>query len=92
MASFRLQIVSQTRVLLDQDVVSIIVPGQAGYFGVLANHAPMLAALGKGKLTIKPTPHEEKTFEIDGGFLEVRDNQAILLPDHVSGLETKTGD
>ena len=85
--SFRLQIISQTRVLLEQDVMSIIVPGQEGYFGVLSDHAPMMAALGKGKLTIKTSPHDEKTFEIEGGFFEVRDNKAVILPDHVAGLD-----
>ena len=85
MAHFRLQIISQSRVLLDQDVTSIIVPGASGYFGVLSDHAPMLAALGKGTLTVK-TGQMEKTFQIEGGFFEGPDNKAIVVPDRIGGL------
>ena len=86
MAAFRLQIISQTRLLFDGDVISVIVPGLEGYFGVLAHHAPMLAALGKGTLTVRESPIIEHKYEISGGFFEVQNNTAVLLPDTISGF------
>ena len=45
-ATFYLSVISPTRTLLEEEVTSIIVPGSEGYLGVLANHAPLIAALG----------------------------------------------
>jgi F-type H+-transporting ATPase subunit epsilon len=47
---------------------------------VLANHAPLVASLGIGKLTVRRRD-ETTEYRIEGGFLEVRDNVATLLVD-----------
>ncbi|MCE5230960.1 ATP synthase F1 subunit epsilon [bacterium] len=80
MADFKLQVYTQEKKIYDDDVTSIVVPGLQGYFGVLAHHAPLLAALGQGKLTVRKGA-EEHVYEIAGGFLEVRDNIATMLVD-----------
>jgi F-type H+-transporting ATPase subunit epsilon len=79
---YQLQIFTQEKKIYDGAVVSIIVPGADGYLGVLANHAPLLAALGKGKLTVK-TNAGQSEYMIAGGFLEVRNNVATLLVDRL---------
>lgn len=84
MANFHLQIITQERISFDDEVTSIVVPGEAGYLGVLANHAPLLAALGQGKLTVKQ-PGNVLMGEMDGGFIEVHDNKAVILADSIEG-------
>jgi F-type H+-transporting ATPase subunit epsilon len=86
MADYRLQIVTPEKVAYDEQVTSIIAPGGAGYLGVLAHHAPLLTTLRQGRLTIR---QGEKTtvYQIDGGFLEVRDNVATLLADSFQPTE-----
>lgn len=85
MAQFKLQVYTQERKLFDELVSSIVVPAQSGYLGVLANHAPLVALLGRGRLTAHGQSGE-KTWNIDGGFLEVRQNVATLLIDRLEEL------
>ncbi len=80
MISFKLQIITPDRVEFDEPVVSLIAPGEAGYFGVWANHAALLSTLQEGKLTIRKTEEDAGTnYRIQGGFLEVHDNQVVVL-------------
>ena len=82
--TFQLQIYTQEKKVYDEQVVSINVPGAAGYLGVLAHHAPLVALLGNGKLTIKTPAREEIEHQVSGGFLEVRNNAATLLVDSMT--------
>ena len=81
MADFRLQIYTQEKLVYDGQVTSMIVPAATGYLGVLAHHAPLVALLGEGTLTIKHPPADEVQMHVSGGFLEVRNNVATLLAD-----------
>ncbi len=83
MTDFKLQVYTQEKKIYDDRVTSIVVPGIEGYLGVLANHAPLLAALGDGKLTVR-RGDGERSYRISGGFLEVRDNVATMLVDKLT--------
>ncbi|MEN6627151.1 MAG: ATP synthase F1 subunit epsilon [Candidatus Sumerlaeia bacterium] len=83
MTDFKLQVYTQEKKIYDDDVSSIVVPGLEGYFGVLSNHAPLLTALGRGKLTVRKAG-AEKVYEVAGGFIEVRDNVATILADRLT--------
>ena len=83
MAEFRLKIVSPERVEFDEDVESLVAPGEDGYLGVLANHAPLLTTLGDGDVTTRGRGRT-RFFRIEGGgFLEVQNNQAVMLAQRV---------
>jgi F-type H+-transporting ATPase subunit epsilon len=83
MADYQVEIYTQEKKVYDGPMTAITAPGEEGYFGVLAHHAPLLATLGSGKLTLR---HGERITEhhISGGFLEVHDNKAIILADSLS--------
>ncbi|HOE97866.1 MAG TPA: F0F1 ATP synthase subunit epsilon [Candidatus Sumerlaeota bacterium] len=85
MADFQLQIYTQVRKVFEGRVESIIVPAETGYLGVLAHHAPLLATLGDGKLTVRDHMGE-RYYHVTGGFLEVRDNVATLLVDSLEDI------
>ncbi len=57
----------------------IQLPGVDGLFEILHNHAPMIAALGEGKVKIKKESGETEYFDIDGGVLEVKENKVLVL-------------
>ena len=85
---FKFSIVSPERVLYDQEVKSIVVPGSEGYLGILSHHAPIITALIPGKVTITESDDEkQRIVAVSGGFLEVSDNVAIILADSVEFLE-----
>lgn len=80
MAEFLLEVYTTEKKEYDGYVSSIIIPGEEGYLGVLARHAPLLTTLGDGILTVRKGD-ERRGYPIKGGFLEVRDNRAIVLAD-----------
>lgn len=84
---FKLSIVSPEKTLYEDMVESLIVPGTAGYLGVLSNHAPLITSLTIGKIEIRDANKIEKTAAISGGFLEVSANTATILADSVEFAE-----
>ena len=84
---FKLSIVSPEKVLYEDMVESLVVPGTAGYLGILSNHAPLITSLQVGKTEIRDANKVEKIAAISGGFLEVSNNAATILADSVEFAE-----
>ena len=61
----------------------VLLPGLAGYFGVLANHAPLISALAPGKFVVRDAGGEETVYSLSGGFFEVSGNSAVVLADAI---------
>ena len=70
MATFHLDLVSPARLVYAGEVTQVDVPGVDGDFGVLAGHAPTVATLKPGVLTIY-APGGTQRFAVFGGFAEV---------------------
>lgn len=80
---FRLQVFTQEKKVVDELITSLQAPGADGYFGILADHAPLISALGEGNLTI--TGGEgTRVMQLSGGFLEVVSNTATILADSLT--------
>lgn len=79
--SFRLQIVTPERVLMDGPVTSVIAPGIEGQFGVLAGHAPFVTELGIGELRYRDSAGAEQILAVHGGFFQVAGDHATVLAD-----------
>lgn len=56
----------------------IKLPGIAGEFELLENHAPIIAALKKGIIELQ-AGNEKKSIEIEDGFAECIDNKVSVL-------------
>ncbi|MBN1516064.1 F0F1 ATP synthase subunit epsilon [Candidatus Sumerlaeota bacterium] len=82
--TFKLQIVTQEKVAFDGDIESLVVPAENGYLGVLAHHAPLLAALTHGRVTVD-TGLRTLEGEVNDGFIEVQNNTATILTSDISG-------
>lgn len=80
--TFQLQVATPERLIVDEQVTEAELPGKDGYFGVLAGHAPLLSALGKGTLSYG-SGGGKQTINIDGGFAEVFDNVVRVLADQI---------
>lgn len=79
-ASFHIDIVSPDKVVYKGECVSLVVPAEYGYLGVLAHHAPLVAHIKPGTVTFRDDAGVEKRFALDGeGFLEVSKNRATLV-------------
>lgn len=84
---FKLSIVSPERILFEDEIRSLVVPGSEGYLGVLSHHAPLIATLKVGKITIKDEENHERTLAVSGGFIEVSNNTATVLADTVEFVD-----
>jgi len=66
-------VVSPEQVLFEGEATSVVVPAYDGLIGILPRHAPMLALLGRGTLTVA-TAEGPRRFTVGGGFVQVRAN------------------
>lgn len=74
----RLEFVTPERALVHEDVDEVELPGEAGYFGVLPGHAPLLAALRPGEMWYRQGTEKKYAF-IGGGFVEVLSDRVAVL-------------
>jgi F-type H+-transporting ATPase subunit epsilon len=73
-----LEILTPEKKLYSGDAESVKFPGVSGAFEILNNHAPLISALEKGSIVVR-NGKEENSFEINGGFVEVLNNQLSAL-------------
>lgn len=78
--TFRFVLYTQEKKVLDEQIESLVIPGEEGYFGILADHMPLIANLGEGTLTVR-TGSDSRKMHLAGGFLEVARNSATILAD-----------
>ncbi|TGM57210.1 ATP synthase F1 subunit epsilon [Leptospira adleri] len=74
-------VISPEKILYKGEVDSLVVPGSEGFFGILPNHAPLVAVLGIGVLEIRKG-EKTKVLSVEGGFIEVKENSISILTDH----------
>ena len=74
----QLEIVTPERLVYDDEVDSVNVPGIEGELGILPHHAPLLSILGFGELRIRKGGAEE-SFAIVGGFVQVRPDKVVVM-------------
>jgi F0F1-type ATP synthase epsilon subunit len=77
---FQVGVYSRDKIIYEGKAVSLIVPSKLGYLGVLADHAPIVAKLVSGKITIRSLEGDTAVIDLpEEGFLEVFQNQATIL-------------
>jgi F-type H+-transporting ATPase subunit epsilon len=77
MDNFHFDLVSPERLVFSGEVEHVVVPGSEGEFGVLAHHAPLLAMLRPGILTILGPSHQR--IVVGGGFADVAPEGLTVL-------------
>jgi F-type H+-transporting ATPase subunit epsilon len=80
MATFHFDLVSPEKLAFSGEVDQVDVPGVEGDFGVLTGHAPVVAAIRPGILTITSGGTHQKIIVL-GGLAEVSDNRLTVLAD-----------
>lgn len=106
MATFHLDLVSPEKLAFSGEVDQVDVPGVEGDFGVLAGHAPVVALIRPGILTITAGGSQQKIIVL-GGLAEVSEKGLTVLADvatstqdldrtqfaeTISGMEAKLGE
>jgi F-type H+-transporting ATPase subunit epsilon len=86
MATLHFELVSPQKLVFSGEVDQVDVPGAEGDFGVLAGHAPTVATLRPGFLTVFVGGKAEKIVVL-GGFAEVSDKGLTVLADLAEAVE-----
>jgi len=86
MATFHFDLVSPERLAFSGEVDQVDVPGVEGDFGVLAGHAPVVAAIRPGILTVTSDGTHQKIIVL-GGLAEVSDKGLTVLADVATSIQ-----
>jgi F-type H+-transporting ATPase subunit epsilon len=78
--------VSPEETLFEGTATSALVPAYDGLLGILPRHAPMLALLGRGVLTIRNDVGAQR-FRVSGGFVQVRANVVRIVAEEAEALD-----
>lgn len=79
-----LKVVSSSKiVLIAENVISLYVPSSKGTIGVLPQHAKLITTLEIGEVKVK-TPNSEDKLVINGGIMQVMDDDILILADEAS--------
>jgi|SRR6476661_4373383 F-type H+-transporting ATPase subunit epsilon len=86
MATFHFELVSPDKISFSGEVDQVDVPGAEGDFGVLAGHAPLIALLRPGLMTVY-SGGEQTRLVVLGGFAEVGPDGLTVLADVATSVE-----
>ena len=86
MATFHFELVSPDKISFSGEVDQVDVPGAEGDFGVLAGHAPLIALLRPGMMTVY-AGGEQTRLVVLGGFAEVGPDGLTVLADVATSVE-----
>jgi F-type H+-transporting ATPase subunit epsilon len=86
MATFHFDLVSPEKLAFSGEVDQVDIPGVEGDFGVLAGHAPVVAAVRPGILTLTRGGSKEKIIVL-GGLAEVSEKGLTVLADVATSIE-----
>ena len=86
MATFHFDLVSPEKIAFSGDVEQVDIPGVEGDFGVLAGHAPLVASIRPGIMTVTVGGKHEKIIVL-GGLAEVSEKGLTVLADTATSLQ-----
>ena len=79
MAGLHFELVSPSRLLFSGDVASVTIPGTEGEMGIYPGHAPVLATLKPGVVTVYKDDGATDRIFVKGGMAEVNPAGLTLL-------------
>jgi F-type H+-transporting ATPase subunit epsilon len=84
---FNFELVSPERLLMSEQVTSVVVPGTDGDFTVLSKHAPLMTTLKAGVVDVVLADGGAKRIFVRGGFADVTPSGFTLLAEEAMALE-----
>ncbi|MDX8478342.1 F0F1 ATP synthase subunit epsilon [Mesorhizobium sp. VK24D] len=77
--AFKFELVSPERLLVSEQVDSVVIPGAEGEMTVLAQHAPVMTMIKPGVVTVKTVAGKEERYVVFGGFADILPSGCTLL-------------
>jgi F-type H+-transporting ATPase subunit epsilon len=77
--TLKLEIVTPEKVVVDEDVQSVMAPGAEGGFGVLPGHTTFLSTLKSGSIQYTDENGDERHLFVSDGFAEVLPDKMTVM-------------
>jgi F-type H+-transporting ATPase subunit epsilon len=80
--TFKLEIVTPEKRVVDTAAEEMQIPGKNGYLGILPGHAPLITELAVGEITFREnsgSSSNEQRLAVAWGFAEVLPNKVTIL-------------
>jgi F-type H+-transporting ATPase subunit epsilon len=77
--AFQFELVSPERLLVSEQVESVVIPGAEGEMTVMAQHAPVMTTIQPGVVTVKSVGGQEERYVVFGGFADILASGCTLL-------------
>ncbi|PBB97218.1 F0F1 ATP synthase subunit epsilon [Mesorhizobium sp. WSM3862] len=77
--AFKFELVSPERLLVSEQVESVVIPGAEGEMTVMAQHAPVMTTIKPGVVTVKTAAGKEERYVVFGGFADILPYGCTLL-------------
>ncbi|ESW81995.1 MULTISPECIES: F0F1 ATP synthase subunit epsilon [unclassified Mesorhizobium] len=77
--AFKFELVSPERLLVSEQVESVVIPGAEGEMTVMAHHAPVMTTIKPGVVTLKTAQGKEERYVVFGGFADIVPAGCTLL-------------
>jgi F-type H+-transporting ATPase subunit epsilon len=87
MELMKLEVVTPSGVIYDNDVKQVTFPGAEGEFGVLPQHASLVSILETGLVEIETAESKVISVAIDSGYVKVDENKAVCLVEGAVALD-----
>ena len=84
--TFQFELVSPEKILVSEQAKMVVVPGEAGDFGVLAQHSPLLSSIRPGVVTLFTPDGETKRIFVAGGFADVNPESCSVLAEEAMNV------
>ena len=75
----KLEVITPTQTMVNEEVEMVVVPGSEGHFGVLPLHAHTLSTLDRGIVTVYENNDASNEIIIDGGIADVTPQGCSIL-------------
>ena len=87
MTEVPLKVITPSKVVKDESIVSVTAPGKDGELTILARHQNTFVLLEEGIVTIRKSGKEDEYLAIGGGYLETDGKQISILVSSAYGQE-----
>ncbi|RWB30340.1 MAG: F0F1 ATP synthase subunit epsilon [Mesorhizobium sp.] len=77
--AFQFELVSPERLLVSEQVESVVIPGAEGEMTVMAYHAPVMTTIKPGVVTVKTAAGQQERYVVFGGFADIVPAGCTLL-------------
>lgn len=80
----KLKVITPEKLIFDQEVDSVTLPGSEGQMTILPTHAALVATLKEGEMYYRTGEKVSDRAKISSGFVEVLRNQILVLTPEIT--------